>query len=63
MNQINSYQFSQQPQNLLQNQNNYLLIPTPSEFQPNLQTIQENGLNQNNQIVNNQLMDSSKFLI
>ena len=59
MNQINSNQIFQQPQNL-QNQNNNIQLSTPMDFQPNLQTFQQNDINQNIQI-NNALIDSSKF--
>lgn len=59
MNQINSNQIFQQPQNL-QNQNNNIQLSTPMDFQPNLQTFQQNEINQNIQI-NNALIDSSKF--
>jgi len=59
MNQINSNQIFQQPQNL-QNQNNNIQLSTPMDFQPNLQTFQQNEINQNIQM-NNALIDSSKF--
>ena len=59
MNQINSNQIFQQPQNI-QNQNNNIQLSTPMDFQPNLQTFQQNEINQNIQM-NNALIDSSKF--
>jgi len=59
MNQINSNQIFQQPQNL-QSQNNNIQLSSPMDFQPNLQTFQQNDINQNIQI-NNALIDSSKF--
>jgi hypothetical protein len=59
MNQINSNQILQQPQNFPQNQNGNILISNPMEFQPNLQIFQQNEINQN--IQTNNVIDSSKF--
>ena len=59
MNQINSNQILQQPQNFPQNQNGNILLSNPMEFQPNLQTFQQNEINQNIQA--NNVIDSSKF--
>ena len=60
MNQINSNQILQPLQNFPQNQNGNILLSNPMEFQPNLQTFQQNEINQNIQM-NNALIDSSKF--
>ena len=59
MNQINSNQILQQPQNFPQNQNGNILLSNPMEFQPNLQILQQNEINQN--IQTNNVIDSSKF--
>jgi hypothetical protein len=59
MNQINSNQILQQPQNFPQNQNGNILLSNPMEFQPNLQIFQQNEINQN--IQTNNVIDSSKF--
>ena len=59
MNQINSNQILQLPQNFPQNQNGNILLSNPMEFQPNLQTFQQNEINQN--IQTNNVIDSSKF--
>ena len=59
MNQINSNQILQPPQNFPQNQNDNILLSNPMEFQPNLQTFQQNEINQNIQA--NNVIDSSKF--
>ena len=59
MNQINSNQILQPPQNFPQNQNGNILLSNLMEFQPNLQTFQQNEINQNIQA--NNVIDSSKF--